>query len=280
MIQKQSTAATETDNAQENVALPSLEVTRVFVSGLPLKFTSEQLAAHFGSEFKVTDAHVLADRRIGFVGFKDSSSAAKARAHFNKSYVRMSKITVDLARPVELSTVSGTSVPVSRRGHQTSEADSNRKRKRTQQDDGEAIRMSIPEKRFGKEDANSSNEEDKVEPVPQPSTTDNDWLRGRTNRTLDLVDPDEAQIQEEVMPEGALPKDLTATSKPAPTLEKEVAKETSAPAPTPRSVPNARLFLRNLAYSVDQDDLQKRFEQFGKIQEVSLYTFSLRSFAT
>ncbi|PGH12928.1 hypothetical protein AJ80_06533 [Polytolypa hystricis UAMH7299] len=77
------------------------ENTRVFVSGLPPTLTNDDLRKHFGTRFPVTDAHVISKRRIGFVGFKDHNLAQDAVDYFNKTYIRMSKIVVQLARPVD-----------------------------------------------------------------------------------------------------------------------------------------------------------------------------------
>lgn len=279
MIQKHSTTSVETTDASENVAAsPPPDVTRVFVSGLPPKFTSEQLAAHFGSDFTVTDAHVLADRRIGFVGFKDSISALKATAHFNKSYIRLSKIAVDLAKPVELSRTSDTSVPVSKRAQHFSEQNPNKKRKRSQDDNDKPSTVLKPNQQLATEIEHSIDEENKDEANSQLPTTDHDWLRGRTTRTLDLVDPDDIQLQPEQYSGNVPFKDLTNTSSSAPALkdaDADAESETDVEAHNLRKVPNARLFLRNLAFSVTQDDLDNRFKQFGKIQEVSFIHFLL-----
>lgn len=77
-----------------------MESTRVFVSGLPPTFSNDQLRKHFTSRFQVTDAHVLPKRRIGFVGLKTPEAAKEAAKYFNKTYVKMSKISVDIAKPV------------------------------------------------------------------------------------------------------------------------------------------------------------------------------------
>jgi hypothetical protein len=77
-----------------------METTRVFVSGLPPEFSNEELTRHFSSRSQVTDARVIPKRRIGFVGFRDATAARDAVTYFNKSYIRMSKITVQVARPV------------------------------------------------------------------------------------------------------------------------------------------------------------------------------------
>ncbi|KAE8149680.1 multiple RNA-binding domain-containing protein 1 [Aspergillus avenaceus] len=78
-----------------------MKSTRVFVSGLPPTFTNDQLRKHFASRFQVTDAHVLPKRRIGFVGLKTHEAAQQAAKYFNKTYVKMSKISVDIAKPID-----------------------------------------------------------------------------------------------------------------------------------------------------------------------------------
>ena len=77
-----------------------MESTRVFVGGLPPTCSNDQLKKHFSTRFQVTDAHVLPKRRMGFVGFKSHEAAQQAVKHFNKTYMKMSKISVDIARPV------------------------------------------------------------------------------------------------------------------------------------------------------------------------------------
>ncbi|KAL4907329.1 multiple RNA-binding domain-containing protein 1 [Aspergillus multicolor] len=78
-----------------------MESTRVFVSGLPPTLTNDQLKKHFATRFQVTDAHILPKRRIGFVGFKSSEVAQQAVSYFNKTFMKMSKISVDIAKPID-----------------------------------------------------------------------------------------------------------------------------------------------------------------------------------
>ncbi|KAL2809254.1 hypothetical protein BJX63DRAFT_424009 [Aspergillus granulosus] len=78
-----------------------MESTRVFVSGLPPTLSNDQLKKHFATRFQVTDAHVLPKRRIGFVGFKSPEIAQQAVSYFNKTYMKMSKISVDIAKPID-----------------------------------------------------------------------------------------------------------------------------------------------------------------------------------
>ncbi|KAJ5278782.1 Multiple RNA-binding domain-containing protein 1 [Penicillium angulare] len=108
-----------------------MENTRVFVSGLPPTCSNDQLRNHFAARFQVTDAHVMPKRRMGFVGFKSSEAAQDAVKYFNKTFLKMSKISVDIARPID-------SKPIERghptrhhdAAHDTSSSDSALKRKR------------------------------------------------------------------------------------------------------------------------------------------------------
>ena len=77
--------------------------TRVFVSGLPPNLTSDQLGAHFAARYQITDAVIVPGRQIGFVGFRNYTLAKSAVKYFDKTYIRMSKISAEIARPVEIS---------------------------------------------------------------------------------------------------------------------------------------------------------------------------------
>ncbi|EED16819.1 pre-rRNA processing protein Mrd1, putative [Talaromyces stipitatus ATCC 10500] len=111
-----------------------MENTRVFVSGIPPTLSNEDLGKHFSSRFHVTDSHVIPNRRIGFVGFKNAEIAKEAAKYFNKTFLRMSKISVEIARP------AGESKPTKNRTHSDHDSTSNasnlkRKRDETSKDD-------------------------------------------------------------------------------------------------------------------------------------------------
>jgi RNA recognition motif-containing protein len=48
---------------------------------------------------------------MGFVGFKSHDAAQEAVKYFNKTFLKMSKISVDIARPVRQVFVSGKYFP-------------------------------------------------------------------------------------------------------------------------------------------------------------------------
>jgi RNA recognition motif-containing protein len=84
-----------------------MESSRIFVRGLPPNYKEDDVRKHF-AKFPVTDVKFFPQRRIGYVGYKTPEDAVKAVKYFNKSFVRMSKISVEIARPVSISSPSGT----------------------------------------------------------------------------------------------------------------------------------------------------------------------------
>lgn len=79
-----------------------MESSRIFVKGLPPSFTDAEFRKHFAFQGReITDAKLFPRRRIGYVGYKAPEDAQKAVKYFNKSFIRMSRIGVEIARPIE-----------------------------------------------------------------------------------------------------------------------------------------------------------------------------------
>lgn len=81
-------------------SLSSMASSRIFVRNLPPTLSEADFRKHFAQRDAVTDAKLLGHRRIGYVGFKTPEAAEKAVKYFNKTFIRMSRIGVELARPV------------------------------------------------------------------------------------------------------------------------------------------------------------------------------------
>lgn len=119
-----------------------------------------------------------------------------------------------------------------------------------------------------------------------PNASDDDWLRSRTNRLLDLMDPEDivggsipnpTSQNIKVVAETRVSADEPADEPvdpndkpPEETLEGEKEQEEEEkPDPTIEAIKtNGRLFVRNLPYSASEDDLRKLFEPFGSLEEV------------
>lgn len=117
-------------------------------------------------------------------------------------------------------------------------------------------------------------------PHVSANATDDDWLRSRTSRLLDLVDPDDpgftarapqpvtsgaptAEPQESPGANGAAGADRLRKVSPGHALagnDEDVAELVKK---------TARLFLRNLSYTVTEEDIREYFGKFGTLEEVS-----------
>lgn len=78
-----------------------MEPSRIFIKGLPPSITETEMRKHFSAGNRdVTDIKIIPQRRIGYVGYKTSEDASQAVKYFNRSYVRMSRISVEPAKAV------------------------------------------------------------------------------------------------------------------------------------------------------------------------------------
>lgn len=86
-----------TETADSKAVMAS---SRIFIKGLPPTITEDEFKKHFSTTSSITDAKLITSRRIGYIGYKTPEDAAKAVKYFNRSFIRMSKIGVEIARPV------------------------------------------------------------------------------------------------------------------------------------------------------------------------------------
>lgn len=127
--------------------------------------------------------------------------------------------------------------------------------------------------------------------VADKDATDDDWLRSRTNRLLDLVDPDDLPKSQPSSDAKGGPTQQLGTAADVLPTHHVVAEAESSDTPQPPAAGNekespieaisrtARLFVRNLAYSATEDDLRDCFEKFGTVEEVRfVYSPSLTPF--
>ena len=77
-----------------------MATSRIFVKGLPPTFKEDEFKKHFSQSSAITDSKIFPNRRIGYVGYRTPEDAQKAVKYFNKSFIRMSRIGVELARPI------------------------------------------------------------------------------------------------------------------------------------------------------------------------------------
>lgn len=113
--------------------------------------------------------------------------------------------------------------------------------------------------------------------------TDDDWLRSRTNRLLDLMDPNDLPPEPTRNTSSTQPPESTGDHPGPEELEEtrqsaadDAAKDKTdvdklAEDSTVESIRRtSRLFVRNLPYGATEDDIRECFEKFGTLQEVRL----------
>ncbi|KAB8446244.1 hypothetical protein FH972_025226 [Carpinus fangiana] len=312
---------------------------RIFTRNLPPNLSDSDFRKHFAQRFpsSITDLKLFPQRRIGYVGFKTSEDAKTAVKYFNKSFIRMSRIYVELANAPTPS-ITKPAPPTAKKHDAITNldvrhTDDSLKRKRGEKEDADDPKlrefldaMKPPSKKTWTEDAshpkvdaieqkldedvsegiptrermpqkdggsahnpadaavtqvppqqNASVEDHKpgIPPDDQAQIDDMDWMRSRTSRLLGLVDDDEEQkvsllrSQAPAEAENERPRivqELTPPPEDGPASGKEDCENVPSEINTIRE--SGRLFLRNLPYTAQEEDLRQLFEQKGALQEV------------
>ncbi|KAI4915990.1 hypothetical protein J4E90_004436 [Alternaria incomplexa] len=340
-----------------------MESSRIFVRNLPSHFTEDDVRKHF-AKFPITDVKFFNHRRIGYVGYKTPEDAAKAVKYFNKTFIKLTKIYAEIARPI-----ADKELPKSRRQQkleksapvsdeyrpERQENDLKRKREEAEQDPKlkeflevyqppsktsiwangdtqlneapvaaaeEAVpAIAVPEDESDDEyqviskkpkiaeepatgpapaasqptsaepsaaaiqseavEGDDAMEDVQVAPaVEQGPVTDEDWLRSRTNRVLELVEDDEmpsaSTAPAAVAPKPAAqprtpaePSPAVADAQPEPQPPAEEQTDTAAaPDEEDKIRETGRLYLRNLHYEVTEDEIKEQFSKHGALEEV------------
>lgn len=331
------------------------ESSRLFVKNLPPTINEADFRKHFTTGGReVTDIKLIAKRRIGYVGYKTPAEASKAVKFFNKSYIRMSRISVEIARPI-----LDPSLPTAQKARHVvnklptpdpepkSKDDTNgKKRKREdidesdpklreylevmgkgqtsssklegimgqpaagtdldipmvtveEESDGEYEEIPTHKPKRQKEvpavlpteptaepvgiDTEQAVVEDGISATQGADATDDDWLRKRTNRLLDLVDPDDLDLtpapvhsmqaaqtidtttSEDVDMDRATPSEEQTDGPPTEQIEDQ--------SPTGQVRRTSRLFIRNLPFKATESELRGHFAKYGEVEEVSSYFY-------
>ena len=78
---------------------------RIFVKNIPSTISEKDFRSHFSANGReITDVKILPDRRIAYVGYKTPDVANDAVKYFNRTFIRMSRVAVELAKPVSFTT--------------------------------------------------------------------------------------------------------------------------------------------------------------------------------
>ena len=346
----------------------NMATSRIFVKNLPPNLKEDDFKEYFSNLAPVTDARLIPKRRIGYVGYKTAEIALKAIKYYHKSFIRMSKIHVELAKSVDesqprkkarfqdsvileppsevraqrhddlvknpkLQEFLSTMAPASRGktwanedaladgsspvafatmdGDQASEDEYqtiSKKRKRNVEheevekrevvaafpnssepqvtvvsDSGPKIAAQVGTRPDGEESVTLEVMETGLPPIAAAS--DDDWLRSRTNRLLDLVDDDEFDDRKQtVTARLESPRKVVSDDEKHKEMELEETPDlenmiSNARSPdtsediSPENPNTGRLFIRNLSYSATDAELQAVLAKYGSVEEVRVFFF-------
>jgi multiple RNA-binding domain-containing protein 1 len=122
-----------------------------------------------------------------------------------------------------------------------------------------------------------------AEPATEQDTVmnDDDWMRSRTSRLLGLRDDDEEEEAATTRPSHTVAASPSPEPVPQPepaTKDEEFEGFEDEPVPPTDEVEekvraSQRLYLRNLSYATQEDDLRGAFTSFGNLEEVSTTCF-------
>lgn len=111
----------------------------------------------------------------------------------------------------------------------------------------------------------------------QPAATDDDWLRSRTNRLLDLVEDDDVPVAPvSAAKNPAVEKrdsPVAMEQQPEPTKSSDEPVVESGSSEEDKIRETGRLYLRNLHFEVTEEDIRTQFSKYGSLDEVSRMLF-------
>ncbi|KKY27236.1 putative pre-rrna processing protein [Phaeomoniella chlamydospora] len=284
----------------------SASESRLFVTGLPPNLTNEDLRKHFATRYQITDAQVVPGRRFGFVGLGNPGVAKDAIKYFNKTFIRMSRIGVDLAKPVDIEHSNGEQARPSTNRTSLKRKRDDRETSRTglAPDSGhpatssdasltktikvvkssvdvahvgepfeanmksvDNVRGDSPERTTTTAHETHDKPEHTEEMEDMPADDDDAWLRSKTSRTLDLAETmDDAKEPGQNSNED-MEEEEDGHEHGSPETQEIEAESNEA---NYNTFTSKRLFLRNLPYSTEESDLQQLFSASfpQKIEEI------------
>ncbi|KAK9373268.1 uncharacterized protein V1513DRAFT_449530 [Lipomyces chichibuensis] len=310
-------------------------MSRIIVKNLPLTLSDERFRQHFAEHGgAITDCKLMrtrygASRRFGFIGFRSPQDAAEAVKYFNRTFIGMAKIEVDLAKGINDPSAPKPRRDMAKDSVQPIEPILKKTNKRRKVEEKESDEVQDPklrefllamkprgnERTWANDDfsglpakslsgativpalesdgtittnqepvpktdsraasyvqASSEVEEivdnKEVEEETQPnlaatSISDDEWLRQRRKRILEVANTETSTDQQ------AVP--ITAEVDTESAVEAETNLQKSETEISLESIQSTRrLFVRNLSYACAEDDLRELFGEYGELEEVHI----------
>ncbi|KAG6916876.1 hypothetical protein DXG01_004785 [Tephrocybe rancida] len=265
-------------------------MSRLIVKNLPAYATPARLREHFEqkggpggtlTDFKVALKQDGTSRRFGFIGYKTEKEALVAKEWFDRTFIDSTRISVNIIegakdapapRPNKRPRLGPSPSDATSTNTTTKTPTSTDEKLNTDEQLDEFMKVMQPRNRKGPLWANDAPSEAPVVPVAEPEVvedvpmadetiSDLEWMKRRMGSTVDVIEKAFEQSDDEDGP-----------SKPVQSIPPQP--HTSEPEPPKNPtietiLQTARLFVRNLAFSCTDIDLQELFSPFGEISQLT-----------
>jgi multiple RNA-binding domain-containing protein 1 len=222
-------------------------MSRIIVKNIPKEYTELDLKNHFNKKGEITDIKIMRkengeSRKFAFLGFKTLEQAKESLKYYHNTYIKTCRISVEEAKVQGDPTLSKNrqnmfSKP--KKGKQGENADSN------------------AESNVDTQDKNSK--EKKIKQLLKLAKT-----MSNKNK-FDAVEQKMREREEKGEQGETTQSELVESSE-----KNEKTEENSEVVKEEKKINPRRLYLRNIAFEVKEDDIRNFFEKFGELTEVHI----------
>jgi multiple RNA-binding domain-containing protein 1 len=270
---------------------------RIFIRNVPPSVTETSFRTHFAhpNASTLTDSRFFPNRRIGYVGYKTPQDAQNAVKYFDKTFIGMARIRVEIAHAY----VDGKQKQVydedprgfkrkrddgkENLGHQNDQkveklakkgpklneflqVMGSSKREQTWKDtETEAQPQQGQQKTIKTNEENNDDEMDQdnetLIPRNDQNQSDDAWLRSRSSKLLETLDDSDNQTHTQT-------KQFEHEDVEGDEPTKDEDRDLGNPTAEDKIRLSSRLYLRNLPFKVTEDELRDHFSTYGQLVEV------------
>lgn len=251
------------------------------MQNLPIYVDNEKLKVHFEKQGQVTDVCVIKtaegkSRKFGFVGYRSEQMAKRAQRFFHGTFMDTCKIAVSMAKPRESDALDR---PWSRYAKGSSRFDGKveekavensleensleKKEDTTFEEFQQAVLPRSQAKFWANDDAINPNATKEVESKTRREKTEDEALPCTSEEDVQSQEEngEKVEISDMDFLKSKMKNARAATPQKATEPEEEMVKDL---------MDSNRLFVRNLPYGAQEEEVLAVFEKFGQVEEMHL----------
>ena len=228
--------------------------TRIIVKNLPKNITEEEIKKHFSQKGVITDIKIMhkengQSRNFCFIGFKTEQSAKEAIKYFNQTYLKTMKVSVEIAK------LQG-DPSLRKKGKFSKNKKIVKNENNNENKDNEEIEtkeskikkildLSKKTKNADKFDEVLKNQKKEEKEDKENKENDDEKYENEDNSIKEKEKENKSEIKEE----GENKINSLINQK---------------------NLDPKRLYLRNIPFDITEDDIRKKFEKYGQINEIHI----------